>query len=99
MKAIVRSPDKIPTELKEKPNLTIVEGTLLDMSKEEVKQHIEGCTTLVSCLGHVLSFKGRSCVVCGVWGVECEVYGVCGVSCGGCGVCGVGCVRCVVWGV
>jgi len=38
--------------------LTIIEGSLLDFSDSELKKHVEGCNTIICCLGHNLTFKG-----------------------------------------
>lgn len=61
--AIARSQDKLIGLLqnsKEKSieNLTIKEAGIRDMTVDELKALTEGCTSVVSCLGHNLTFKG-----------------------------------------
>lgn len=55
---IVRSPDKLPRDLKDNNNLTIVVGTVLNLTDEDLSKCINGCDAVISCLGHNLSFKG-----------------------------------------
>lgn len=56
--AIVRSPEKLPKELTNNSNLTIVTGTVLGLTDEKLNAYISDCAAVVSCLGHNLSFKG-----------------------------------------
>ena len=58
VRAIVRSPAKIPAGTAQNPNLTVVEGDLLSLADEELQRHVRGCDAVISCLGHVISFKG-----------------------------------------
>ena len=58
VKVIVRSPEKVSEEVKNNPNFTLVEASLLDLSDEELKQHVADCDAIASCLGHTLNFKG-----------------------------------------
>ena len=58
VRAIVRSKERMLQLVKEHPNLSISESTLLDMSDEEVQHQLKGCDAVVSCLGHNLTFKG-----------------------------------------
>ena len=58
VKAIVRSPDKLPESTRSNSNLSLVHRTLLDMSEEELAREVEGCDGVVCCLGHVLSLRG-----------------------------------------
>ena len=58
VRAIVRSKERMLQLVKEHPNLSITESTLLDMSDEEVQARLKGCDAVVSCLGHNLTFKG-----------------------------------------
>ncbi len=54
VKAIVRSAETLASH----ENLTIIEASLLDLSDDELAQHVKGCHAIVSCLGHNISFKG-----------------------------------------
>lgn len=58
VKVIVRSPDKLPEIIKNHDNLSIMKASVLDLSEEEMVQHVKGCDAIASCLGHNLSFKG-----------------------------------------
>ena len=58
VKAIVRSPEKLPDVLKRHPNLSVVTASVLELSDTEMAQHVSGCDAVASCLGHNLSLKG-----------------------------------------
>ena len=58
VKAIVRAPHKLPDVLRQNDRLTVIEATVLDLSDAEMKEHVQGCDAVASCLGHTLSFKG-----------------------------------------
>ena len=56
--AIVRSPEKLPASVIEDPRLTVVTADLLTLGAEELKAHVAGRRAVISCLGHVISFRG-----------------------------------------
>jgi NAD(P)-dependent dehydrogenase (short-subunit alcohol dehydrogenase family) len=58
VKAIVRSPDKLPDGLRNHRLLSIVHANLLDLSDDEIRQQVAECTAVASCLGHNLSVTG-----------------------------------------
>lgn len=58
VKAIVRSPEKLPESWKNNVNLQIISGNILELSSKELNEHIIDCHAIVSCLGHNLSWKG-----------------------------------------
>lgn len=58
VRAIVRSVAKLPSEVAENANLTLIEADLLSLRDEELQQHLRGCDAVISCLGHIISFKG-----------------------------------------
>ncbi len=58
VRVIVRSPGKLPAEAAGNPDLTVIEAHLLALGAEDLQRQIRGCDAVVSCLGHVLSFKG-----------------------------------------
>ncbi|MDJ0753014.1 MAG: SDR family oxidoreductase [Ardenticatenaceae bacterium] len=58
VKVIVRSPDRLPEELKNHEKLSVIHASLLDLSDAELAQHVQGCTAVASCLGHNLTLKG-----------------------------------------
>lgn len=47
-----------PADATESPNLIVVEANLLSLDDEALQLHLRGCDAVISCLGHVLSFKG-----------------------------------------
>lgn len=58
VRAIVRTARKLPPEVADNPNLTVIEASLLALSDDELRRHLDGCAAVVSCLGHVISLKG-----------------------------------------
>lgn len=58
VKAVVRSVERLPKHLREHPQLSIVEASVLDITNNEMVEHLRGCSAVASCLGHNLSFKG-----------------------------------------
>ncbi|HAF27695.1 MAG TPA: NAD-dependent epimerase [Bacteroidales bacterium] len=58
VKIIVRSPENLPDKIRNHERLTVITASVLELSDEEMKQHVAGCKAVASCLGHNLSFKG-----------------------------------------
>jgi len=58
VRIIVRSSHKLPADIVENPNTTTIESSVLDLTDEEVTEHVKDCDAVVSCLGHVMDFKG-----------------------------------------
>lgn len=58
VRIIVRSPHKLSTEILNNPDTTVVEASLLDLTDNEMTEHVSNCNAVVSCLGHVMDFKG-----------------------------------------
>lgn len=58
VKAIVRSPDKLPEAVKDHDHLTVIRASVLDLSDAEMAEHVNGCDAVASCLGHNLTLKG-----------------------------------------
>ncbi|WP_319530377.1 NAD(P)-binding oxidoreductase [uncultured Cohaesibacter sp.] len=58
VKAVVRSVGRLPDAIRDHPNLSIIEASILDLDDMELQQLVAGCTAVASCLGHNLSFKG-----------------------------------------
>ncbi|WP_104202870.1 NAD(P)-dependent oxidoreductase [Billgrantia saliphila] len=58
VKVIVRSPEKLPNDLKSHPSLSIFHATLHELSEDDLVQHVGGCTAIASCLGHNLTLRG-----------------------------------------
>ncbi len=57
-RAIVRSAARLPSSIRNHPNLSLTEASLLDLDDTSLEAHVEGCRAVASCLGHNLSFKG-----------------------------------------
>ena len=58
VRVIVRLPQKFPAEILNNSNLSITEAAILDLSDKELEEQVRGCNAVVSCLGHVMDFKG-----------------------------------------
>lgn len=58
VRAIVRSPDKLPDSVRSNPALSIIQGSLLDLTDDDLIRHVSGCSAIASCLGHNLSVRG-----------------------------------------
>ena len=58
VKVIVRSPDRLPEDIRSHGNLSVIHASVLDLSDAEIAQHVNGCDAVASCLGHNMSFKG-----------------------------------------
>ena len=58
VRIVVRSLHKLPTDIMENPNTTAIEASILDLTDEEMTNHVKGCDAVVSCLGHTMDFKG-----------------------------------------
>jgi nucleoside-diphosphate-sugar epimerase len=58
VRVIVRSSHKLPAAVLENPNTTVIEASVLDLTDDEMAEHVKDCDAVVSCLGHVMDFKG-----------------------------------------
>ncbi len=58
VRAIVRSAARLPTGSTDDPRLEVVEADLLELPAEELAEHLAGCGTVISCLGHPMSLRG-----------------------------------------
>ena len=58
VRVIVRSSHKLSAEILENPNTTVIEASVLDLTDEEMAEHVKNCGAVVSCLGHVMDFNG-----------------------------------------
>lgn len=56
VRAIVRTPESLPSALSSNPKLTLVKGSLLHMSVDELASHVQGCSVVISTLGHNLNY-------------------------------------------
>jgi NAD(P)-dependent dehydrogenase (short-subunit alcohol dehydrogenase family) len=58
VRAIVRSPEKVPEGLRNHDRLSVIRARVLDLTDAEMAQHLNGCSAVASCLGHDLNLKG-----------------------------------------
>lgn len=58
VRAVVRSPDKLPAPLRAHPSLELVHANLLDLDDSAMQRTIAGCSAIASCLGHPMNLKG-----------------------------------------
>ena len=58
VRAIVRSADRLPAGSAGNPLLEVVEADLLALPPEVLAEHLAGCDTVISCLGHTISVRG-----------------------------------------
>ena len=58
VRIILRSLKDFPEALMQNSRLTITQASLLDMSREQLLDHVQGCHGVVSCLGHNITVKG-----------------------------------------
>lgn len=58
VRAIVRSPDKLPEILKNHDHLSVIRASILDLSDAEMAQQVKWCDAVASCLGHNMNWKG-----------------------------------------
>lgn len=58
VRVIVRSPDKLSADVLNNPNTTVIEASVLDLTDDEMTEHVKSCDAVVSCLGHVMDLKG-----------------------------------------
>jgi len=58
VRAIVRSPERLPEDIRSRANFSVIPASLLELSDVEMSRHVDGCNAVASCLGHNLNFKG-----------------------------------------
>lgn len=58
VRIIVRSANSLPESVRNHANLTVIQASVLDLRDAELVRHVQGCTAVLSCLGHNLTFKG-----------------------------------------
>ena len=58
VRVVVRSSHRLPAEVLEHPNTTVIEASVLDLTDQEMAEQVKDCDVVVSCLGHVMDFKG-----------------------------------------
>jgi len=58
VKAIVRSPEKLPESWRNNDNLQIIPASILALSDRKMKELSNDCQAVVSCLGHNITWRG-----------------------------------------
>jgi len=58
VRVVARSPSGLPVGVSSHPNATVIEASVLDLTDQEMAEHVAGCDAVVSCLGHVVDTKG-----------------------------------------
>jgi len=58
VKAVVRSPEKLPHSWKSNEHVKIISASLLDLSDKEMMELTLDCHSIASCLGHNMNWKG-----------------------------------------
>jgi len=58
VKAVVRSPEKLPESWKNNERVKIISASLLDLSDKEMMKLTLDCHSIASCLGHNMNWKG-----------------------------------------
>ena len=58
VKVIIRTPERLPEHLRNHKSLVVISASVLDLSDEEMSQHVKGCDAVASCLGHNINLKG-----------------------------------------
>ncbi|KAA3656950.1 MAG: NAD(P)-dependent oxidoreductase [Chloroflexi bacterium] len=58
VKIIVRSPDKLPDDIRHHNNLAVIKASVLEFSDTDMAQHVKDCDAVASCLGHNANIKG-----------------------------------------
>lgn len=58
VRVVVRSPGRLPEDVRSHSSLSMIHATVLDLSDAEMAEHVHGCDAVASCLGHNLNLKG-----------------------------------------
>jgi nucleoside-diphosphate-sugar epimerase len=56
--AVVRSRDRLPVGVKDHPQLTVTEAAVLELSDEQLVEHVKDTEAVIQCLGHNITLKG-----------------------------------------
>ncbi len=58
VRAVVRSADRLPAGVVDDPLLEVIEADILAMPLGDLVEALDGCDTVISCLGHTISARG-----------------------------------------
>ncbi|KAF9962952.1 hypothetical protein BGZ65_007036 [Modicella reniformis] len=65
VRAIVRTPESLPSTISSNPKLSIIKASLLHLSVDELASHLKDCDVVISTLGHNMSYGSVPAI--GVW--------------------------------
>lgn len=58
VRVIIRKGSKLPEHLSNQSQVEVIHANISSLSIDEMKKHLTGCHSVISCLGHNLTFKG-----------------------------------------
>jgi nucleoside-diphosphate-sugar epimerase len=58
VRAVVRSVQRVPRHVERDPRLALTEADLLYMSSRDLRDLVDGCGAVISCLGHTTDLRG-----------------------------------------
>jgi len=58
VRVIVRTPQKFALGILDNSNLKVTKAAVLDLNDQQMTELVKDCDAIVSCLGHVMDFKG-----------------------------------------
>jgi len=58
VRIIVRSAENLSEFIKDHENISVINASVLGLSDAEMAEHLNGCDSVASCLGHNMSLKG-----------------------------------------
>ena len=58
IKAVVRSPEKLPETWKRNDHIKIISASILDLNDNQMMELTLDCDAIASCLGHTINWKG-----------------------------------------
>jgi len=61
VRVVVRDAIRLDETLRGRPNLSVVEARIAEMTDDGIRDLVAGCAAAASCLGHDLSRKGLFC--------------------------------------
>lgn len=61
VRAVVRSPERLPEGTAQHPNLTVTVAPILELSAQQMQQLVAGCDSVIFALGHNMTLAG-------IWG-------------------------------
>ncbi|KAF9116039.1 hypothetical protein BGX27_005272 [Mortierella sp. AM989] len=65
VRAIIRTPENLPSDISQNPNISIIKGNLLELSTDDLAAHLSGCDVVIATLGHNMRYKRIP--ILGIW--------------------------------